>query len=133
MKIRIFGWLMIAAFAAMSGHSRAANLTTLVSFNDTNGSGPNSLIADAQGNLFGTTFEGGLVLPACSRFAGASLGCGTVFEIVNNGTVTAPSYANTPTTLAIFNGLDGAGPGGLIADTEGNLLGTTSQGGQHIA
>jgi hypothetical protein len=37
-----------------------ANLTTLVSFKRTNGSGPIAgLTSDAAGNLFGTTYDGG--------------------------------------------------------------------------
>ena len=45
------------------------------------------LMADANGNLFGTTPLGG------------TYGDGTLFELVNTGTVAAPSYASTPTTL----------------------------------
>jgi uncharacterized repeat protein (TIGR03803 family) len=94
-------------------------LTTLVSFNGTNGRVPqSSLIADARGDLFGTTTEGG------------ADGLGTVFEIINNGTVGNPSYASAPTTLVSFNGPDGLGPrGGLIADNHGDLFGTTLFGG----
>jgi uncharacterized repeat protein (TIGR03803 family) len=61
-----------------------ATFTTLVSFNNTNGEDPGGLIADAAGDIFGTTSQGG------------ANGDGTVFEIVNtNGT-----YASTPTVLA---------------------------------
>ncbi|MGB6686233.1 MAG: choice-of-anchor tandem repeat GloVer-containing protein [Terracidiphilus sp.] len=93
----------------------ASTPTTLITFNGTNGSEPTgTLIADANGNLFGTTFEGG---PAAD---------GTVFEIVK----TSSGYASTPTTLANFNGANGANPvAGLIADTNGNLFGTTYRGG----
>ena len=77
-----------------------------------------SLIADANGDLFGTTESGG------------ASGDGTVFEIVNNGTLSAPSYASTPTILVSFNGSNGAYPlGSLIADANGDLFGTTSGGG----
>jgi uncharacterized repeat protein (TIGR03803 family) len=63
-------------------------LTTLVSFNGGNGNSPyGGLIADSNGDLFGTTQAGG------------ANGDGTVFEIVNTGTVAAPIYASTPTTL----------------------------------
>jgi uncharacterized repeat protein (TIGR03803 family) len=93
----------------------AATPTVLVSFTGANGSEPaNGLIADAAGDLFGTTLFGG------------ANGDGVVFEIVK----TAGGYASTPTVLASFNGADGTGPsGGLIADASGNLYGTTSQGG----
>jgi hypothetical protein len=50
------------------------------------------LIADAAGDLFGTTLNGG---PGV---------LGTVFEIANSGT----GYATAPTTLVTFNGAYGA-------------------------
>jgi hypothetical protein len=95
-----------------------AQLRTLVSFNGSNGNGPQcTLIADAKGDLFGTTF-----------FPGAN-DDGTVFEIVNNGTVANPSYATTPTALVGFNGNNGVYPGAaLIADAKGDLFGTTTGG-----
>ena len=66
-----------------------AILTTLVGFNGANGAAPDAgLIADAAGDLFGTTSEGG------------ANGDGTVFEIAKTG----GSYASTPTTLVSFNG-----------------------------
>ena len=93
--------------------------TTLVNFNATNGAFPiGRLIADAHGDLFGTTFAGG------------TSGDGTVFELMNNGTASAPNYASAPTTLVSFNTTDGANPyGGVIIDAAGNLIGTTSEGG----
>ena len=99
--------------------SRAtANLTTLVSFNDADGAHPaGGLIADAEGNLFGTTQQGG------------AHSDGTVFEIRK----TRRGYAGTPTTLVSFcvlaNCADGVEPVGLIADTTGNLFSTTESGG----
>jgi uncharacterized repeat protein (TIGR03803 family) len=89
--------------------------TTLVSFNNIDGAYPYAgVIADANGNLFGTTVNGG------------AYGYGTVFEIAK----TASGYANTPTTLVSFNSIDGSTPyGGLIADANGNLFGSTPYGG----
>ena len=102
-----------------------AALTTLVSFNGANGESPEgSLIADSNGDLFGTTSAGG--------GTGGTGDDGTVFELVNNGTVAAPSYASTPTTLVSFNGANGRGPdSSLIADANGDLFGTTYSGGQN--
>ena len=93
----------------------ASNPTTLVSFNDADGSSPDGgLLADAHGDLFGTTELGG------------ANDDGTVFEIKK----TAAGYASTPTTLVSFNSADGASPlSGLIADADGDLFGTTSAGG----
>src|SRR6516165_5094070 len=101
----------------------ASTPTTLVNFcslaNCTDGEEPvTGLIADARGNLFGTT-----------QFGGA-YGRGAVFKIAK----TASGYASTPTILVSFcslaNCADGAAPsGGLIFDSDGNLFGTTRDGG----
>jgi hypothetical protein len=93
----------------------ASTLTTLVSFDFSNGAFPLAgLIADANGNLFGTTYVGG------------AFGKGTVFEIAK----TSSGYASTLTTLVSFDFSNGAFPlAGLIVDANGNLFGTTSQGG----
>jgi hypothetical protein len=49
-----------------------------------------------------------------------------VFEIAK----TATGYASTPTTLVNFDGANGSLPfAGVMADTSGNLLGTTQIGG----
>jgi uncharacterized repeat protein (TIGR03803 family) len=90
-----------------------ATLTTLIDFDSTDGAIPSGgLTADAAGDLFGTTENGG------------TAGYGTVFEVPN----TANGYADTPITLVNFS--DGAGggdpEGGLIADAAGDLFGTTN-------
>jgi uncharacterized repeat protein (TIGR03803 family) len=94
----------------------APSSQTLVSFDGADGSSPNGgLLVDSNGDLFGTTVAGGG-------------GLGTVFEIKDSGGVYAPS----PTTLATFDGAnhDPFDPqGSLIADSQGNLFGTTESGG----
>ena len=100
---------------AKTRHGYASTPTTLASFNDANGRSPLcTLVADAAGNLFGTTAQGGLD------------GDGTVFEIIK----TRHGYASSPTTLVNFSGPDGAAPEtNLIIDAAGNLFGTTYSGG----
>ena len=73
------------------------------------------LIADASGNLYGTTGLGG------GTGCGGD-GCGTVFKLTPGG---------AETVLYAFQGNnDGAGPlAGLIADGSGNFYGTTMAGG----
>jgi len=113
------GYGTVFEIAKTSG-GYASTPTTLVNFNGTNGESPEAgLIADANGNLFGTTAYGGAYQE------------GTVFEIAK----TAGGYATTPTTLVNFcslaNCADGAAPTGLIADANGNLFGTTAYGGAY--
>jgi uncharacterized repeat protein (TIGR03803 family) len=81
------------------------------------GFGPSGgLIADSAGNLYGTTYDGGGAATGC----GGS-GCGVVFKLSPDGTYTV---------LHTFTGSDGANPAtGLIADSSGNLYGTTVFGG----
>jgi uncharacterized repeat protein (TIGR03803 family) len=103
--------------------SYASTPTVLASFNGTNGASPRaSLIADAAGDLFGTTSGNNLL-------TNTQVSDGTVFELVKNG---GGSY--TLNTLVSFNGVDGDQPlGSLIADAAGDLFGTTSLGGANGA
>jgi uncharacterized repeat protein (TIGR03803 family) len=82
-----------------------------------NGSWGGGLIADANGDLFGTT---GLAFPNYG---------GTVFEIKNTGTLTAPVYDSAPTTLVTFDGSNSESPGGLIVDANCDLFVTSVGGG----
>ena len=86
--------------------------STLYSFagGSSDGSVPGSaLIQAGDGNLYGTTINGG-----------AS----------NNGTVFKVSLSGTEAVVYSFaGGSDGADPFGLIQGSDGNLYGTTSAGG----
>lgn len=82
------------------------------------------LVLDSDGNLYGTTFEGGAG-PCNSKpnsRGGAPKTCGTVFKLDTFG---------TESVLLSFTGEpDGANPSaGLVFDPSGNLFGTTSNGG----
>ncbi len=100
--------------------------TVLHSFGSgTDGARPYAgLLFDAAGNLYGTTYEGGIHNTCFYE----GLTCGTVFEI-------SPRQGGgwTETVLHSFgNGTDGANPqAGLIFDGAGNLYGTTGEGGTH--
>jgi uncharacterized repeat protein (TIGR03803 family) len=76
------------------------------------------LTLDSKGNLYGTTYDGGIVNASCPT------GCGTVFELSPSG-----SGWNF-TLLHSFVGSDGQAPWtGLTPDALGNLYGTTTSGG----
>jgi uncharacterized repeat protein (TIGR03803 family) len=91
-----------------------------------NAAGPTStLIADAAGNLYGTTAEGG-TSENCIWSGGGNPGCGAVFEL-------SPASGGrfTETVLYSFQDLsDGGVPyGGLVMDAAGNLYGAAAVGG----
>jgi uncharacterized repeat protein (TIGR03803 family) len=90
----------------------------LTKLDPTDGANPyGALVADASGNLYGTTSWGGSN-PGCS----AALGCGTVFQVTRSG----GGFG----VLHRFTSDEGAHPyAGLIIDAAGNLYGTTYQGG----
>jgi uncharacterized repeat protein (TIGR03803 family) len=92
------------------------------------GQWPDSLVADASGNLFGTAYYGGVVksLSICGN-SGFVSGCGTVFEL-------SPKAGGgwKFTMLHKFEGnADGGNPAGghLIFGPEGNLYGAAQVGG----
>jgi len=77
------------------------------------GTFPNGVVFDAAGNLYGTTYGGGLT----DR--------GTVFELTPGA-----NGQWSETVLHTFNGKDGSHPEtGLIVDAAGKLYGTTTYGG----
>jgi hypothetical protein len=114
--------LEIANTGTVAAPQYASAVITLASLDSSSSSPSSGLIVDANGDLFGTTIgEVGTSLYA------------TVFEMANIGTVAAPKYASTPTTLASFNGSalpfyqpDGGGgmAPNLIVDAKGDLFGT---------
>jgi uncharacterized repeat protein (TIGR03803 family) len=98
-------------------------LTTLHSFDGTDGSSTQAgLIQASNGNFYGTTYGGGgNDLSACN--IDGYVGCGTVFEITPTGTLT---------TLHSFDVTDGRSPAGtLVQASNGDLYGTTAFGGAH--
>jgi uncharacterized repeat protein (TIGR03803 family) len=85
------------------------------SANCTDGSIPNGLLLGQDGNLYGTTLEGGSSISPCP-----SSGCGTIFR-----------FAPTTGAFTVLHRLaalaDGVQPFGMIQATNGNLYGV-SQG-----
>src|SRR5437879_4780976 len=108
LKVILF---VLAAYASQG----AVQLTTLVSFNGTNGAQPQArLVQGKDGNFYGTTEIGGRRLHQVSDN-------GTVFKMVPNGTLVW-SFA--------FGGTNGAHPmAELLEGKDGCFYGTTFGGG----
>jgi uncharacterized repeat protein (TIGR03803 family) len=109
--------LALAVLILTTTGALAATEKILHSFDVYDGGDPSAgLVFDAQGNLYGTTIGGG---PG---------GHGTVFEL-------SPASGGgwTETVLYGFTGAqDGSGPfATVIFDAQGNLYGTTEEGGAH--
>jgi uncharacterized repeat protein (TIGR03803 family) len=112
------------------------DLTTLYTFTCNNsdqvpcpaGAWPSvPLLQGTDGNFYGATSAGGSDA-SCNYFS-SDVGCGTVFQIMPNGTLT---------TLYAFcsqaNCADGSGPSaGLVQATNGIFYGTTGGGGNTTA
>lgn len=119
---RIFSHGNLFAFAAglfvlsVADGAHAGSFSIVHDFQGTEGANPEGgLVADASGNLYGTTWSGG------------TYGSGTVFKIAPDGTYTT-LYAFCPNQDEACP--DGSGPVGALAiDASGDLFGTTSQGG----
>ncbi|HEY3778881.1 MAG TPA: choice-of-anchor tandem repeat GloVer-containing protein [Rhizomicrobium sp.] len=111
----------VAALAALASLETAhAGITILYAFTGgSDGANPYAgVIEDKAGNLYGTTYQGGI---ECY----SEQSCGTVFKLAPDG---------AETVLHAFTGgkSDGALPdAGLIADSAGNLYGTTMFGGAY--
>jgi uncharacterized repeat protein (TIGR03803 family) len=93
----------------------AGTLTTLLSFDWTDGAIPQTLIQATDGNFYGTTYLGG-----------STNYYGTIFKVTPTGTLT------TLYTFCTARGCpDGISPNDLVQGTDGGLYGATSYGGFH--
>jgi len=96
--------------------SDSGRVSVLYAFKgQSDGSIPSRLTSDRAGNIYGATAYGGG--NGCD-----GEGCGTVFKIAPDG--------SEKVVFAFPGGLGGANPwGGVVADQQGNLYGTTFAGG----
>lgn len=112
---RLLATILAVGAVSVSGAFAGTPVKVLHMFNGTDGANPTAnLIADAAGNLYGTT-----------EYGGKNGFYGTVFRL---SPPAAPGGHWTNTTLYVFtNTGDGARPtSSLLLDSTGNLYGTTS-------
>lgn len=116
LALAMFGLLTMIATPAL-----AQTYTVLHTFTGQgDGGGPNGLIADQAGNLYGTTYFGGT---GCGPEE-----CGTVFRMTPSG---SGWVLNTLYTFGGANGGDGQNPyAPVVFGPDGSLYGTTIGGGQ---
>jgi uncharacterized repeat protein (TIGR03803 family) len=114
--------LAVGLILVVSASAQSQKVIYSLGIAPADGAGPMAgLVFDKAGNLYGTTALG----------HGHGLdphGSGTVFKLKRSG------GAWTETVLHTFSGADGAVPtASVVLDEQGNLYGTTTQGGAHNA
>lgn len=100
--------------------ANSVNFTTLINFDSTDGGNPGgSLVQGTDGNLYGTTFDGGANINCFGT------GCGTFFKVSPSGTLTSIyNFCAQP------NCTDGSLPSGaVVLGIDGNFYGITESGG----
>ena len=93
------------------------------SFDGRDGEAPIAPVLLRREKMFGVSQQGGIKNGACARYPD---GNGVVYEVgLENG------MKNEKVLYRFTGGDDGCGPStGLISDADGNLYGTTDQGGR---
>ncbi len=120
--VKTLALLFLCAATAIAAPAQA--FKTLTNFNSANGSSPVAAIIQGEdGNFYGTTVTGGTHNSVC----GGS--CGVAFEMSPAGTLTKLyNFCQQP------NCGDGFEPlAGLTLASDGNLYGTTAQGGLAVS
>jgi uncharacterized repeat protein (TIGR03803 family) len=95
-------------------YSQTGGFSTLASFSSSTPTKLSGVVRDSAGNLWGTNAWGGVNCGANSN------GCGFIYELTSGGALN---------TVYQFSGTDGATPGPLVFDSQGNLWGLTNLGG----
>ncbi|HEY2445972.1 MAG TPA: choice-of-anchor tandem repeat GloVer-containing protein [Rhizomicrobium sp.] len=118
----VFLTIAVAFGGVVSGKpARGSTYTVLYAFGAQRGDGvgPDEIVHDGSGNLYGTTIQGSA--------NGSTSGGGTAFKLVPNGQETVLYSFCIQTNCADGDGLRG----GLVLDKNGNLFGVTQAGGNN--
>jgi len=123
LRARVCLMAVFCVTAAIAAPAQIVSFTSLLSFNGTDGTGPeySSLVQGVDGNLYGITNTGGAGTD-CYR---GGEGCGTVFRVTPTGTLTTlHNFCSAPICA------DGEEPAaGLVQGSDGKFYGTTERGG----
>lgn len=92
-------------------------------FNGSDGSAPTSLIVAQNGSIYGSASMGGASLGQgyCYDNSGNDVGCGRIFLLNSDGSITS--------IYDFTGGTDGGWPTGIVQGPDGLLYGTTTIGG----
>lgn len=122
-NICLFGLFAMLVILATSAQAQTENVLYTFTGGSDGATPVGTLVADSAGNLYGAARFGGATSITCPY---ESLGCGVVFELTPNS---GGGWAET--VLYTFSGgTDGAAPvAGVTRDANGNLYGTTLNGG----
>ena len=103
----------------------SGEFSTIHTFTGTDGMYPQSgLVQDSKGNFYGAAVFGGIsTCRAVGNGKDNDPGCGTIFKVDSTG--------NFSVLYTFTNKKDGSGPLGLIIDSEDNLYGIATGGGNH--
>src|SRR5690349_17415528 len=112
MLLRFYFVVVVLIAGVMHAAPGGLMVTTMVTFNGTNGDHPNGeLVQGSNGMLYGVTTAGG----------SGNFGLGTIFRTTLDGSLT---------TLVSFNGTNGESPiSAPVLASDGNFYGTTILGG----
>jgi len=118
-RIGVFSLIVLMTPLFLAAHAHAQNYLFT---GGVDGSYPRAGITmDAAGNLYGTTFAGGLVLDDCPQ-SDWFVGCGTVYKLSARGQFSL--------LHSFRGGADGYAPWGRVTiGPDGALYGTTTAGG----
>lgn len=97
----------------------AGELSVLFQFDGTNGANPH-LVTSLNGVLYGYTPSGGIGSDSLSEYFPIFGGDGTIFSLTLNGAFS---------TVAEFDGTNGANPASMVFGGEATFYGTTARGG----